>query len=58
MSPFIVTGAQASLTQGVVPNRLEINTLIKNQDQFSLYIQALSKLLSVCTHHLTGLLTP
>ena len=25
------------------PNRLEINDLIKNQVQFSLYIQALSK---------------
>jgi hypothetical protein len=57
MSHFVVTGAQAGLTANVVPNRLEINDLIKNQDQFSLYIQALSKPLSVCTHHTTGLLT-
>jgi hypothetical protein len=58
MSHFVVTGAQAGLTANVVPNRLEINDLIKNQDQFSLYIQALSKLLSVCAHYRTGLLTP
>jgi hypothetical protein len=58
MSHFVITGAQGGLTQGLPPNRLEINDLIKNQDQFSLYIQALSKPLSGCTHHPTGSLTP
>jgi hypothetical protein len=32
--------------------------LIKNQDQFSLYIQALSKPLPGCTYHPTSSLTP
>ena len=59
MSHFVVTGAQTDSTSTVVPNRLEINDLIKNhQDQFSLYIQALSKLISVFTYPPTGLLTP
>ena len=59
MSHIVVTGAQGGLTQGLPPNRLEIHDLIKNhQDQFSLYIQALSKPLSGCTHHPTGSLTP
>jgi tyrosinase len=45
MSHTIITGAQGGATQGAVaPNRLEINDLIKNEQQFSLYIQALSKL--------------
>ena len=39
MSHVIVKGAEG----GTAPNRLEINTLIKNQKQFSLYIQALSR---------------
>ena len=44
MSHTIVKGAQGGKTQGAVaPNRLEINTLIKDKEQFSLYIQALSK---------------
>ena len=46
MSHILITGAQGGLTQGLPPNRLEINDLIKNQDQFSLYIQALSKPIS------------
>ncbi|KAH9986652.1 tyrosinase [Russula vinacea] len=45
MSHVIITGAQGGQTQGAVaPNRLEINDLIKNQDLFSLYIQALTAL--------------
>jgi hypothetical protein len=43
MSHNIITGA--STPGGRTPNRLEINTLIRDQVQFSLYIQALSKLL-------------
>jgi hypothetical protein len=44
MSHFIVAGAQGGKTQGAAaPNRLEIRDLIKNREQFSLYIQALSK---------------
>jgi hypothetical protein len=44
MSHTIVTGGKGGATQGAVaPNRLEINDLIKNKEQFSLYIQALSK---------------
>lgn len=39
MSRFVITGGT-----GGAPNRLEINDLIKDQYQFSLYIQALSKL--------------
>ncbi|KAI0297811.1 photo-regulated tyrosinase [Multifurca ochricompacta] len=35
MSPFIITGAAA-------PNRIEINDFVKIEDQFSLYIQALT----------------
>ena len=47
MSHYLISGAQGGATQGAVaPNRLEINDLIKNTDQFSLYIQALSKPLS------------
>ena len=48
MSHFVITGAQGGTPpQGAAaPNRLEINTLIENQKQFSLYIQALSKPLS------------
>ena len=46
MSHFVITGANGGHTQGAsAPNRLEINDLIKDGDQFSLYIQALSKLL-------------
>ncbi|KAF8500854.1 photo-regulated tyrosinase [Russula emetica] len=42
MSHTIVTGAKGGATQGAVaPNRLEIHDLIKNKEQFSLYIQAL-----------------
>ena len=44
MSHVIITGGQGGSTEGAVaPNRLEINDLIKDGDQFSLYIQALSK---------------
>lgn len=44
MSHTIITGAKGSATQGAIaPNRLEIYDLIKNREQFSLYIQALSK---------------
>ncbi|KAI0288602.1 tyrosinase [Russula brevipes] len=42
MSHFIVAGAQGGQTQGAAaPNRLEIRDLIRNREQFSLYIQAL-----------------
>jgi hypothetical protein len=40
-SRIVITGG--STPGGTVPNRLEINTLIQNKDQFSLYIQALSE---------------
>ena len=47
MTHFLVSGAQGGSTQGAVaPNRREINDLIKDTDQFSLYVQALSKPLS------------
>jgi len=39
----IITTGAPSITSGTPPNRLEINTLIKDKVQFSLYIQALSK---------------
>jgi tyrosinase len=43
MSRLVITGAKGGNTQGAVaPNRLEINALVKIEDQFSLYIQALS----------------
>ncbi|KAI0297681.1 tyrosinase [Russula brevipes] len=42
MSHFIVSGGQGGQTQGAAaPNRLEIRDLIRNREQFSLYIQAL-----------------
>ena len=45
MSHFVITGAKGGATQGATaPNRLEINVFIKNREQFSLYIQALSRL--------------
>jgi hypothetical protein len=40
-SRIIITGG--STPGGTAPNRLEINTLIKDKVQFSLYIQALSE---------------
>ena len=43
MSHVIISGG--STPGGGTPNRLEINSLIQDQVQFSLYIQALSKLL-------------
>nr|QTF98733.1 tyrosinase [Armillaria ostoyae] len=47
MSRFIITGAKGGNTQGAdAPNRLEINVLVKKQDQFSLYIQALDAMYS------------
>ncbi|KAK0450230.1 photo-regulated tyrosinase, partial [Armillaria borealis] len=47
MSHFIITGAKGGDTQdAVAPNRLEINDLVKIQDQFSLYIQALDAMYS------------
>ena len=46
MSHYLITGAQGGSTQGAVaPNRREINDLISDKVSFSLYIQALSKLL-------------
>ncbi|KAH9989733.1 photo-regulated tyrosinase [Russula compacta] len=45
MSHIVIKGAQGGHTEGAdAPNRLEINDLIKNHDQFSLYIQALTVL--------------
>jgi tyrosinase len=45
MSHFIVTGGQGGQTQGAdAPNRREINDLVQDNHQFSLYIQALSRL--------------
>lgn len=43
MSRFVVTGAQGGELQDApsAPNRLEINDLMKNELQFSLYIQAI-----------------
>jgi hypothetical protein len=44
MSHTIVVGATGGATQGAVaPNRREIHDLIKDREQFSLYVQALSK---------------
>ena len=44
MSHTIVKGAQGGSTRdAAAPNRLEIHDLIKDKEQFSLYIQALSK---------------
>jgi hypothetical protein len=59
MSHFIISGAQGGATQGAVaPNRREINDLIKDTDQFSLYVQALSKPLCKFSNNPTGSLTP
>ncbi|KAI0322394.1 tyrosinase [Amylostereum chailletii] len=45
MSRFVVKGASGGQTQGAdAPNRLEINDLVKIEDQFSLYIQALTQM--------------
>ena len=47
MSHYLISGAQGGQTQGAVaPNRREINDLVRDTVQFSLYIQALSKSLS------------
>ena len=44
MSHYLITGAQGGSTQGApAPNRIEINAFVKIKNQFSLYIQALSK---------------
>ena len=44
MSHTIIKGAQGGNTQGALaPNRREIHDLIRDKEQFSLYIQALSK---------------
>ena len=41
-SHFVITGAQGGSTQGATAaNRLEINVFVKNDQHFSLYIQAL-----------------
>ena len=46
MSHYLISGAKGGSTQGAVaPNRREINDLVNDRTQFSLYIQALSKLL-------------
>jgi tyrosinase len=59
MSHFVISGAKGGSTQGAsAPNRLEINDLINNGDQFSLYIQALSKPLSGCICHPMSSLIP
>ena len=43
MSHFVTTGPVGGKTEGAVaPNRLEINDFVKNEEMFSLYIQALS----------------
>ncbi|KAF8500857.1 photo-regulated tyrosinase [Russula emetica] len=43
MSHFLISGGKGGATQGAVaPNRREINDLVKDTDQFSLYIQALT----------------
>jgi hypothetical protein len=45
MQHFIITGARDGQTQdAAAPNRREINDLIADFQQFSLYIQALSRL--------------
>ncbi|KAJ3802926.1 tyrosinase [Lentinula aff. detonsa] len=42
MSHYLVTGATGGSTSGAAaPNRLEINDFVKQEEQFSLYIQAL-----------------
>ncbi|CDO69906.1 hypothetical protein BN946_scf184884.g65 [Trametes cinnabarina] len=42
MSHFIITGPVGSQTEGApAPNRLEINDFVKEEEMFSLYIQAL-----------------
>lgn len=44
MAHFLITGGKGGSTRGAVaPNRREINDLITDTDQFSLYIQALCK---------------
>ncbi|EKM51950.1 uncharacterized protein PHACADRAFT_262375 [Phanerochaete carnosa HHB-10118-sp] len=43
MSHFVITGAHGGSTAGAGdPNRLEINDFVKIEEQFSLYIQALT----------------
>lgn len=39
----VITTGAPKISSGGSPNRLEINTLIKDKVQLSLYIQALSK---------------
>ena len=44
-SHYIVTGGKGGQTRGAdAPNRREINDLVKDTVQFSLYIQALGRL--------------
>jgi len=59
MSHTIVAGAKGGATQGAVaPNRREIHDLIKDKEQFSLYIQALSKPPSTPCRSIMSPLTP
>jgi tyrosinase len=45
MHHFVITGTQGGQTQdAAAPNRREINDLINDVKQFSLYIQALCRL--------------
>ena len=44
MTHNVVTGAQGGHISGApAPNRIEIHAFVKIKNQFSLYIQALSK---------------
>ena len=58
MSQFVITGAKGGTTQGApAANRREareINDLIQDQQQFSLYIQALTKPLSLYPQYRTS----
>lgn len=48
MSHFVVTGPVAGQIEGAAaPNRLEINDFVKNEEMFSLYIQALGEVFGI-----------
>ncbi|KAI0712434.1 photo-regulated tyrosinase [Earliella scabrosa] len=55
MSHFIVTGPVGGQTEGApAPNRLEIHDLVKNEEMFSLYIQALDAMSKTSQEELTS----
>ncbi|KAJ7203688.1 hypothetical protein B0H12DRAFT_478410 [Mycena haematopus] len=52
--PLLITGADAFIPGSVLPNRLEINSFVKQTAQFSLFVQALRAIYSDDQNNLTS----